>query len=300
MILVTGAGGTVGSEVVKQLAAAGVKMRAGFHSEQKAEEARRNGIDGIVLDFAKRETLGPALHEVDRVFLISGNVPHQTELEINVVQEAKRAGVMHIVKNSAWGAETEGFTFAKIHRPVEKEIEASGMLYTVLRPNGYMQNMSNFYGATIRKQGAFFLPAGDARISHIDARDVARVAAAVLTDSGQAAQGQCYELSGPEALGFEEIAEKLSAVAGREICFVDISDGDFVKAAVGSGVPKAAALAVVELFHYYLTGAASRVTHNVQTLTGHPPLTFDQYARGHAQEFRSDAATPQSAAAPVS
>lgn len=299
MILVTGAGGTVGSEVVKQLAAAGAKMRAGFHSEEKAEEARRKGIDGIALDFAKIETLQRAMDSVDRVFLISGNVPHQTELELNVVREAKRAGVLQVVKHSVWGAETEGFTFARIHRPVEKEIVASGMAYTILRPNGYMQNMNNFYGLTIRKQGVFYLPASDAHVSHIDARDVARVAAAVLTDSGQAAQGQCYELSGPEALSCYDIAEKLSAVAGREISFVDISDGDFLKSSISSGMPKAAAMAVLELFHYYMTGAASRVTYNVQTLTGHAPLTFDQYARDYGNSFRSDGSAAQGAAAPV-
>ncbi|HXN22744.1 MAG TPA: NmrA family NAD(P)-binding protein [Candidatus Dormibacteraeota bacterium] len=300
MILVTGAGGTVGSEVVKQLGAAGVKVRAGFHSAQNAEEARRNGIDGIVLDFAKLETLRPALASVDRVFLVSGNVPHQTELELNVVREAKRAGVMQVVKNSVWGAETDGFSFAKIHHPVEKEIVASGMAYTLLRPNGYMQNMNNSYGLTIRKQAAFYLPASDARVSHIDARDVARVAAAVLTDSGYAAQGQRYELSGPEALSYYEIAEKLSAVAGREISFVDISDQDFMKSTISSGMPKAAACAVLELFHYYITGAASRVTHNVQTLTGHPARTFDQYARDYANAFRGDAPAQQGATAPVS
>lgn len=294
MILVTGAGGTVGSEVVKQLAAAGVKIRAAFHSEQKAEEARRRGVDGIALDFANPESLRPALDSVDRVFLISGNVPHQTELELNVVREAKRAGVLQIVKSSVWGADTEAFAFAKIHRPVEKEIIASGMAYALLRPNGYMQNMSNFYGPTIRRQGSFYLPASDARISHIDIRDVARVAVGVLTDSGHA--GQAYELSGPEALSYYEIADKLSFAAGQEISFVDISDSDFMKSSISSGVPAPVSSAILELFHYYISGAANRVTHNVQTLTGHAPITFDQYAHDYADSFRSDAATAHGAA----
>lgn len=296
MILVTGAGGTVGSELVKQLAAAGIKCRAGFHSAHKAAEARNRGIEGIALDFAKPESLGPALDGIDRVFLISGNVPHQAELEINVVREAKRAGVLQIVKNSVWGAETESYGFAKIHRAVEKEIIASGMAYTLLRPNGYMQNMNNFYGLTIRKQNAFYLPASDARVSHIDVRDVARVAAAVLTDSGQT--GQAYELSGPEALSYYDIAEKLSAAAGREISYVDISDHDFTKSSISSGVPAEVAGAILELFHYYIGGGASQVTHNVQNLTGHAPMSFDQYARDFATEFRDEA--PAAHGAPAS
>ena len=90
MILVTGAGGNVGAELVKKLRGAGVKFRAGYYSATKAEEAKRTGVDGVALDFAKPETLRPALRGVDKVFLISGNVPRQDELEMNVVREAKR------------------------------------------------------------------------------------------------------------------------------------------------------------------------------------------------------------------
>jgi len=180
----------VGGELVKKLLALGVKFRAGYHSSAKAEEAKRRGVDGVAIDFANAEALQPLLRGVDKLFLISGNVPHQDELELNVVREAKKAGVRHIVQNSVWGAESEAFSFAKVHRPVEREIEASGVAYTFLRPNGYMQNMSSFYAQTIKTQGAFYLPAGEARISHIDVRDIASVAAKVLTETGH--EGKAY------------------------------------------------------------------------------------------------------------
>ncbi len=124
---------------MKKLLALGVKFRAGYHSSAKAEEAKQRGVDSVAIDFANPEALQLLLRGVDKLFLISGNIPHQDELELNVVREAKKAGVRHIVKNSAWGAESEAFTFAKVHRPVEREIEASGVAYTFLRPNGYMQ-----------------------------------------------------------------------------------------------------------------------------------------------------------------
>lgn len=287
MILVTGAGGTVGSELVKQLRARGAKFRAGYYTQAKAEEAKRNGIEGLAIDFGRPETLAPALQGVERVFLISGNAPNQTELELNVVREAKRAGVRHIVKGSVWGAESEAFSFAKIHRPVEKEIAASGIAYTFLRPNGYMQNTHNFYAPAIRTQGAFYLPARDARISHIDIRDLARVAAVALTRSGH--EGKAYDLSGPEALTYYEIAEKLSAVLGRKISYVDVSNEDFKKGMIAAGAPAEAADALIELFHYYISGAASRISPAVRQLTESEPLSFDQYARDHAAFFRGEA-----------
>ena len=287
MILVTGAGGNVGSELVKKLRSSGTKFRAGYYSAKKAEEAKQAGEESVAVDFAKPESLRSALQGVDGVFLISGNVPNQTELELNVVKESKKAGVRHIVKSSVWGAESEAFSFAKVHRPVEKAIEASGMAYTLLRPNGYMQNMSNFYAETIRTQGAFCLPARDARIGHVDVRDIAAVAARLLTEKGH--EGKVYDLSGPEALTYSEIAEKLSAAIGKRISYMSLSDADFKKAMVGSGAPEAAADAMIELFHYYISGQASRVSPVVRQVTGQEPISFDQYARDYIASFRNDA-----------
>src|SRR2546425_3739564 len=183
MIFVTGAGGTVGGELVKKLLALGVKFRAGYHSSAKAEEAKQRGVDSVAIDFANPEALQPLLRGVDKLFLISGNVRHQDELELNVVREAKKAGVRHIVKNSVWGAESEAFSFAKVHRPVEREIEASGVAYTFLRPNGYMQNMSSFYAQTIKTQAASnFLP-GEPRSGLLTVGDMPTGLAKVLPET---------------------------------------------------------------------------------------------------------------------
>ena len=127
------------------------------------------------------------------------------------------------------------------------------------------------------------MPAGDARISHIDVRDLARVAITVLTDTSHI--GQAYDLSGPEPLSYEEIAQKLSDATGREICYVDISEADFKKAVISAGLTSAAADAMLELFQYYSSGAASRVSRNVELLTGRAPLCFDEYARDYRSYF---------------
>ncbi len=237
MILVTGAGGNIGSELVKKLKAHGAGFRAGYHSAEKVEKAKRAGLDAVPIDFARREILRPALQGIDALFLVSGNHPNQTDLELAAAREAKKAGVRHLVKNSVWGAEGEAFSFAKIHRPVEKEIEASGMAYTFLRPNGFYQNLSNFFAGTIKAQGAFHLPAREARVSHLDVRDIASVAAQALTETAH--EGKAYDLSGPEAPTYGQIAETLSAVLSRKIAYVDLPDADFKKGLVAAGAPAA-------------------------------------------------------------
>jgi len=283
MILVTGAGGTVGSEVVQELTHRGAKFRAAYNSPKKAEEAGKRGIDTVVIDYSKPETLDAALKGVDKLFLLSGGGGDQAQMEINAVDAAKRAGVKHIVKLSVWGAAEEGFSFAKMHRPIERAIEASGIPYTFLRPNGFMQNMKNFYAGLIKEKGSFFLPGGETRISHVDVRDIASVAGQVLTTSGH--DGKAYDLTGPEGLTYGQIAEKLSAATGKKINYVPISNDDFRKGMIGSGMPEPYADAMIDLIKHYEGGHASRVTSSVKDVTGKEPRSFDDFARDHRQAF---------------
>jgi len=175
MILVTGASGNIGTELVKELSRRGEKFRAAYTSKEKAEKARTAAFEPVVVDFGKPESLAAALAGVDRLFLLSANPPSESP----VVRAAKAAGVGRIVKLSVFDAPAESFGFGKAHRAVEKEIEASGIDYTFLRPNGFMQNLANQQAASIKAQGAFYFPAADTRISHVDVRDIARVAAVV-------------------------------------------------------------------------------------------------------------------------
>ena len=279
MILITGAGGTVGSEVVKELQSIGAPFRAAFHSEDKAAAARARGIDAVVIDYTRPETLTAALDGVDRLFLLSGGAPDQTQRELNMVEAAKNAGVRHVVKLSVIDADTESYSFAKVHRPVEKAIEASGMAWTHLRPNGFMQNLSNYMIGTIRDQGAFYSSLGEAKVSHVDVRDVAAVAAKALTEPGH--EGKAYTLTGPEGLTYAEIASKISAASGREVRYVNVSDDDVKGALTGTGTPADYADAYVDLLRFYRSGAASRGTDDVRRVTGRDARQFDEYARDY-------------------
>ncbi|HET6373843.1 MAG TPA: SDR family oxidoreductase [Candidatus Polarisedimenticolia bacterium] len=280
MILVTGAGGTVGRELVRSLTAMQAPFRAGYRSAEKAQLARSAGMDAVVFDYERLDSIRAALEGVDGVFLLSS----QPGLEPALVREAKPAGVRRLVKLSVWGAPTEAFSFARQHRPVERAIESSGVPYTFLRPNGFFQNILNFYSTTIRAQGAFYIPAGEARISHIDARDIAAVAARTLLDDGHA--GMSYELSGPEALTYSEIAEKLSAAAGKTIRYVDLPEAEFRAGLLAAGADPAAAEALIDLVHYYIAGQAGTISPAVLKITGREPIPFDRFARDHADAFR--------------
>jgi len=283
MILVTGAGGTVGSEVVRQLQAAGAQFRAAYHNQKKTDAARANGIDATVIDYTQPETLHSALAGVEKLFLLSGGAPDQTQRELNAVEAAKAAGVKHIVKLSVWGAEGEAFSFAHVHRPVEKAIEASGIAWTHLRPNSFSQNLQNYLIGTIKSQGAFYSSIGDAKISHVDVRDIAAVAVKVLTESGH--ENQAYSLSGPEGLTYADVASQLSAASGREIKYVDVTDADVKGGMVAAGTPDAYADAYVDLLRYYRTGAGGEVTADVRRLLGREPISFAQYAKDNAAAF---------------
>jgi uncharacterized protein YbjT (DUF2867 family) len=283
MILVTGAGGTVGREVVQVLQREGLPFRAAFHSEAKAALARHSGLDAVAVDFAKPESLQPALRGVSKFFLLSAATPDLAAQETRVVEQARAAGIGHLVKLSVWRASEEEFTFARWHRASEKAIQASGIPFTFLRPNSYMQNLSTYYVQGIRATQTLALPAGHAKESHIDVRDIASVAARVLSEATHF--GHAYDLSGPESLSYHQVASTLSVALGRKITYRDISDAEFTQGMRGSGAPAWLTDAVLEMQHYAKRGQAADVLGSVQQILGRRPIPLDRFARDYSNAF---------------
>jgi uncharacterized protein YbjT (DUF2867 family) len=287
MILVTGAGGTVGSEVLRQLRQAGVPARAGLYSADKVASAKAQGQDAVRIDFADGTSVAEASKGVDKIFLLGATTPNQVQEETTVVEEAKKAGVQHVVKLSVLFADQEAYAFARFHRAVEKTIEASGLPFTFVRANGFMQNFVNYYGQSIRGQNSFYLPNGDGRISHVDVRDIAAVAVAALTQSGHA--GKAYEITGPEALSGNDVAARLSAALGRKISYVDIPSDAFRQGALGMGTPAFYVDALADLQRFYAEGGAAVVSPDVEKVTGRKAGTFDQFARDYGSALKASA-----------
>jgi uncharacterized protein YbjT (DUF2867 family) len=280
MILITGAGGKIGATLIELLK--GVPFRAAFNSPSKLTVARERGLDAMRIDYAASETLTPALQGIDTVFLLSAG-PGQVHLEQNMVEAAKTAGVKRIVKLSAWKADKELYTIAADHRAIERVIEASAIVWTFLRPNGFMQN---FLGdaMTIKTQGAFYRQAMDNSVSFIDARDIARGAAAALTEAGH--ENKTYELSGPESLTNADTAAILSDVLGKTVAYVPVS-AEAVRAGMQSaGLPNALIDSIENLMMAYQTGVGAPVTPDLEELIGQPPIRFEQFVRDHISAFQ--------------
>lgn len=218
-ILVTGSTGTVGSKVVKQLisissSSSHHNIRAAVHSQNKTDPLKQfgnKGVEIVDLDYAKPETVVGALNKVDKLFLQTLPVPDITDITSNLVKVAKKNDVKYIVKLSAMGADSEpGSTILRLHGKEEKIIEESGIPYTFLRPPAFMQNFITQFGHTIRTQNIFYVPAGDAKMSFVDTRDIAAIAARILTNNNGRNQqhvNKVYDITGSDTLSYSQVAE---------------------------------------------------------------------------------------------
>jgi uncharacterized protein YbjT (DUF2867 family) len=284
VILVTAATGTVGRAVFQSLAGAGVSARAGVRNPQ-AFLAAHPSADAVALDFDQLETFGPALQGASAVFLLTPLHEQMPAWVGNLVAAAEEAGVRRIVRLSAMGADWQpAITLGRVHRAAERAIEQSGLDYTILRPNAFMQNYVNHFGATIRADGAFYLPQGGGRVSVIDVRDIAAVATRVLV--GCEHEGKTYELTGGEALSNYDIAAILSETLGRPIRYVDVAEQVADAALARQGMSPWQSRVIMELYAVSRADVAATVSTHVRELLGRPPTGIRRFVADHAAGLR--------------
>lgn len=287
-ILVTGATGTVGSKVVALLARReGVTVRAAARSRSKAEELERASVVPVELDYEMPDLVARALEGASSVFFLAPSLPDQVGASARFFDLARAAGVKHVVKLSAFQCDVEPtIAFGRAHRDAERLLASSGLAWTALRPNNFMDNFLGVRHGVFAPDahGEIALPWGDGACSFIAAEDIAAAAACVLTSEGHA--GKAYELTGPEALRLGQVADLLASASGRRIRYVDVPDDVTRRKMLDARMPPQMADGVMELHVMGKTGRSALVTSAVEDLTGRPARTFADFARANAAAWR--------------
>jgi uncharacterized protein YbjT (DUF2867 family) len=288
MILVTGASGNAGGAVVDELRKADAPFRAMYRSQEDAAKAPQ-GVASVIGDFSSIESMKRALTGMDSVYLVCSPIPELVDLESNVIDACQQSGIKHVVLSSSLGAADYPKSFPAWHRKVEDKLKASGLGFTILRPNSFMQNILAFIAPSVREQGAFFAAMGEARTSYLDLRDIAAVAARVTKSLGEH-RGKTYELNGPEAVTSAELAQRIARVCQSEVKFVDIPEGAQRNAMLGMGMPEWRVDALLDLQRYYTNGQGGEVTDVLAQLLERPPVSLDSFLEEYKDTFPSKVA----------
>jgi len=292
MILVTGATGLNGSEIVRRLSAKGIASRALVRSVARAQAlASLPNVELVEGDMSRPDSLTPALRGVERAMLISSSDPAMLEVQSTFIDEAQKARVKHVVKLSGIIPELDSpFRFARMHAEIEKHLEASGLSYTHLRAGEFMPAYFRQVPSIVA-HGILALPMADARIASVDIGDIAEVAIAVLTTSGH--EGKIYPLTGPEALTMTEVAAKLSSATGNSIRYIDVPPDEARKARLTAGLSPYLAEGLDELFAERRKGKESKVWPTIKEIFGWQPTSFDTFASRNAAIFRGEQPAPR-------
>lgn len=276
-ILVTGAPGNVGTEVVRELQTKGVPFRVGAYDPETAAQVLGQDVDIVHFDFLNPATYSAAFDGVSSMFLVRPPaLANVTEEIAPAIWAAVRAGVEHIVFLSLQGVEKNRVV---PHHKIEQLILQTGVAYTFLRASFFMQNLSTTHRAEIRDRSEIALPVGNAKTSFIDARDIGAVAALALTESGH--EGQRYTLTGAQALDYYQITTILTDELARPIQYKRVSPLGFIRRQLALGQRLGYVLVVTALYTITRFGNAKHVTDDVQALLGHAPISFEQFAHDY-------------------
>ncbi|NUU21522.1 MAG: SDR family oxidoreductase [Streptomycetaceae bacterium] len=285
MILLTGATGSIGGHLVRQLRAEGVPFTAFVRDAAKGREL---GCDFVVGDFDAPDSVASAMRGVDRVFLNgAGAVPTDGEQPMvrqqrTVIDAARAAGVERVVKVSVWHARPEGRLAQAAHWAIEEYLRASGLTWSLLQPSGFMQNFATGAG-TFRQDGSLIAAEPDAPVSYVDCQDIAACAAALLTSVDGA--GRTFVPTGPEALTMREVAEQLADTLGRPVRTVALHPEAMAAQLKEQGLPAQFSDDVAFLWGEVGQGTLSATTTAVADLTGRKPRTLREFLADNREAF---------------
>ena len=276
LILVVGASGTVGSEVVSLLKSTGYRVRT-----TTSKPVSNLDVDKVHLNLATGDGIKHAFSGVDRAFFLSPpGYSDQYMILAPLIQEAKRQGLKKVVLMTAMGANAvESSPF----RRAEIDLEKSGLRYNIIRPNWFLQKFNTFWIQDIREQKKILLPVGQAKVSFIDARDISAVAVKLLTDDSNF--NQAFDLTGPAAVDHDEVAYAISQATGKKITYQEIQPAVLKKGLLTAGLPSDYVDFLLLILGFLREGYNATVNSNVRDILGRDAKTLAQYSQHYKQNW---------------
>lgn len=280
-ILVTGASGNAGSDVVVALAKAGYRVRAGSRNPSALPKVK--GATPVYLSYDDGPSFRGAMEGADGVFLVAPPMDMAAPEKLRpFIQTAREAGISHIVFLSAFGANSNENSPL---RQVELSLIESGVGYTILRPNFFMENFSGgFLAGMIQQTGSIYLAADTGKTSFISTKDIARVTLAAFE---QRLVGKEFDLTGPEALDHEKVAALISESTGAEVTYTPLPEEDMLNQARDNGMPEGSVQYMGILYGAVRAGYTAPITRTVEEVTGSPPLDFSSFVKHNASAWKA-------------
>ena len=283
-ILVTGATGTVGRHVVTRLANTDADVRAGVRDVDRSRDQFDDGVECVEFDFYKPETWGQAFDDIDAMFLVRPPSMGRVKRHLTpAIDAAARMGVTHVVYLSVLGAEKNPLL---PHHTVEDHLRDADVTHTFLRSSFFMQNLAEVHLEDIVERDEIFVPAGNGKTSFVDARDVAAVGVAALTEPGH--ENRAYDVTGQEALSYDEVASVFSNVLGREVRYAEPGAIAFAVEMYRRGTALPFIAVMLGIYTSARLGMAGRVTDDVRRVLGRPPTTMREFVEANASTFGSE------------
>ncbi len=282
-ILIIGASGNNGTAAIDALQAKDVNVRAAVRSDIKGEQLKGqfSGIETVVIDLDQPATLSAAFEGVDKLYIIPGNVEHRATHAKHAIDAAVDAGVKQVVLLSVVGAEYEAVLFAKQFREAEKYLEASGLNWTHLRTIWFQENFIGWAEGV--KARAFYMGIREGKFAPLSIADIGKIAANILTTKGH--DNKAYNITGPELLSGEDIANIFSEVTGKAVAYVSPSPEDSLNALLNDGWPEWQAKGVVELFEVFASNQAAVVSPDGEQLLGAPLTRLSDFINAQKAAF---------------
>lgn len=285
MILITGATGKTGSAAVQELSNRNIPFRVLIRNEDKLNQITDMGGEVIIGAIEDDAALNQAMEGVQKALVLLPNSEQQLFLEKKVVDAALEANVQHIVKMSSMEAVPEATSpIPKLHMQSENYIKNSGMNWTMIKPNFFMQNLLGS-GKTIIEQNKFFLPMGEGKAGMIHTKDVGTVIAKVLSEDGH--EGQNYEVTGPEILSFHDVAEIFSKVLGKKVDYINVPIDEYKKTLSQFLTNQWHLDSVIDLFKDIAEGGIEDKTDTFEDLIGKSPCSLEQFIQEYSFVFNA-------------